>query len=83
MNYTIIGLLAGTCTSIAFLPQVVRTWKLKETRDLSLAMFLVLGTGVVLWTIYGILTKDLPIILANVVTLTFVLLMIGFKLKYK
>lgn len=79
----IIGLAAGALTTIAFVPQITRTIKLKSTRDISLGMYIVLATGIFLWIIYGICLGSLPIILANIVTLVFSLALIAFKLKYK
>ena len=76
---TIIGLLAATCTTIAFLPQVIKTVKTKETKDISRLMYIILTTGILLWVVYGLLTIDLPIILAN--TITFVLALIVLMLK--
>lgn len=78
----IIGYIAGTLTTISFVPQVARAWKLKETRDLSLAMLLLFAAGILLWTVYGIWTSSLPIIAANVVTFFLVLLLLGMKLRY-
>ena len=84
MNYVeIIGLLAAVCTTIAFLPQVVKTWKSKSAKDLSLGMFSLFFTGVGLWLAYGILQQDLPIILANGVTLILAGSLLFFKLTYK
>ena len=80
---TIIGLLAGTLTTIAFLPQVIQTWKTKSTKDISLGMFLAFCTGVLLWIIYGILVKDIPLVIANVATLSLASTILWFKLKYK
>ncbi|HYQ73043.1 MAG TPA: SemiSWEET transporter [Gammaproteobacteria bacterium] len=65
----IIGTLAGTLTTIAFIPQVVRTWKTRSAQDISLFMFLLFSCGVLLWLIYGFLLHALPIILANGITL--------------
>ena len=50
----IVGYIAGTLTTLSFVPQVARAWKLKETRDLSLAMLLLFAAGILLWTVYGI-----------------------------
>ena len=82
-NVTIIGLLAGTLTTIAFLPQVIKTWKTKSTKDISLGMFLTFCTGVLLWIIYGILVKDIPVVIANIATLSLASTILWFKLKYK
>jgi MtN3 and saliva related transmembrane protein len=80
---TIIGLLAGSLTTIAFLPQVIKTWKTKSTKDISLGMFLTFCTGVLLWIIYGSLVKDIPVVIANVATLSLASTILWFKLKYK
>ncbi|BAI88643.1 hypothetical protein B9T07_06130 [Limnospira fusiformis CCALA 023] len=77
-----IGLLAGMLTTIAFLPQAIKTWKTKSTRDVSLGMFVIFCTGVFLWIVYGTLIKDLPIILTNVATLVLASTILWFKLKY-
>jgi MtN3 and saliva related transmembrane protein len=84
MNYiAIIGILAGICTTIAFLPQVLKTWRSKSAKDLSLGMFSVFCAGVVLWLTYGILIGDLPIILANGFTFMLAGSLLYFKLTYK
>ncbi|MDY6804744.1 MAG: SemiSWEET transporter [Cyanobacteriota bacterium] len=82
-SITLIGLLAGSLTTIAFLPQVIQTWKTKSTKDISLGMFLTFCTGVLLWIIYGILVKDIPLIVANIATLSLASTILWFKLKYK
>ena len=81
-NIELIGLLAGMLTSIAFLPQVIKTWKSKSANDLSLVMFLVFFIGVALWLTYGLIINDLPMIFANVITLSFSGVILFFKLKY-
>jgi lactoylglutathione lyase len=67
----IIGFLAASLTTIAFIPQAYKTWKTKSTHDLSVIMFILLFTGILLWLVYGLLIHDLPIIIANSVTLCF------------
>ena len=70
MNWiTALGLVAATLTTVAFLPQVIKTWRMKSAEDLSLGTFGILCTGVACWLAYGLLIGDLPIILANAVTL--------------
>ncbi len=64
-----IGLMAGALTTLSFVPQVHQTWRTKSTRDISLPMFLAFCTGVLLWLIYGIMIRSLPVMLANGVTL--------------
>jgi len=80
---TAIGLVAAVLTTAAFLPQVIKTWRTRKTRDISLGMFLVLCLGICLWLVYGLLRGDLPLILANAVTLALAGTILVFKLKYK
>ena len=80
---TYIGFFAAFCTTIAFLPQALKVWKTKSTNDISLLMFIIFTIGVASWLIYGIIISDLPIILANAVTLILSLFILGFKLRYK
>jgi MtN3 and saliva related transmembrane protein len=78
----LVGYIAGTFTTLSFVPQVIRAWKLKETRDLSPAMLLLFALGVLLWTLYGVWTGSIPIIIANVVTFVLILILLGMKVKY-
>ncbi len=74
MNYVnIIGFTAGTLTTIAFVPQAIKIWKTKSAKDISLGMFVILCTGIILWIVYGILVKSLPLVAANATTLVFAL----------
>jgi MtN3 and saliva related transmembrane protein len=77
------GYLAGTLTTISFVPQVIRTWKLKEAKDFSLAMLLLFAAGMILWTAYGIWIISLPIIAANTITLGLVMILLWMKIKYQ
>ena len=78
----LLGLIAGACTTIAFLPQVLKTWKSRSARDLSLGMFSIFSFGVFLWLVYGFLVNDIPVIAANLVTLMLASTLLVFKLKY-
>ncbi|MGL5193618.1 MAG: SemiSWEET transporter [Chroococcales cyanobacterium] len=80
---TIIGLLAGTLTTLAFVPQVLQTWKSKSTKDVSLKTFLMFCSGIFLWLIYGLFKQDIAIILANFITFILASIILGLKLKYK
>jgi len=80
---TILGLVAASLTTGSFLPQAIKAIKTKHTKDLSLGMYSVLTTGIVLWLIYGILVNDIPIIASNCVTLVFTSAILILKLKYK
>lgn len=64
-----IGFTAALCTSISFLPQAIKVIKTKDTESLSLLMYVVFVFGVAMWLVYGLLLSDLPMILANSITL--------------
>lgn len=82
MNVTGIGLAAGFLTSIAVLPQVVRTWRTKHARDISIWQPLILIIGMLLWLIYGMMLNDLPLIAANSFSISCYLLLLGMKIFY-
>jgi MtN3 and saliva related transmembrane protein len=82
METDILGFLAGVITTISFVPQVVRTYRNKSGRDISLWMMLLFALGITLWLIYGLLLMSLPIILANAVTLVLVMAILVLKLYY-
>ena len=79
---TLIGLMAAICTTGSFLPQVVRAWRTRSTRDVSAWMFALLVTGNTLWLLYGALIGDLPLVIANLVTLGLVSTILALKLRY-
>jgi MtN3 and saliva related transmembrane protein len=79
----IIGFAAGTLTTVCLVPRVLKAWKTKLTRDVSLVWVVTLTIGVVLWLAYGILINSLPIIVANFFTLILSLIILLLKLKYK
>ena len=84
MDYvTIIGLAAAAITVVSLFPQLVKIWKTKSTKDISLGMFLLFCGGVFLWFVYGILMQDLPIIVANFLGFIQTLIILIFKVKYK
>jgi len=82
-SYEIIGFIAAVLTTAAFLPQVYKTWKTKSVESLSLTMYIGFFIGIVLWLIYGIHLKSIPMILANSVTALSALILIILKLRYK
>lgn len=61
----LLGYVAGAITVASFLPQVVRAWRTKRTRDLSLGTFALLITAGTLWMVYGVLTRDWPVVATN------------------
>ena len=78
-----IGYAAAFCTTTAYVPQVLRVWRTRSTRDISLRMFLVLVTGLGLWLTYGVWKGEPPIIIANGVTLTLAGTILFFKVRYR
>ncbi|MDC6365458.1 MULTISPECIES: SemiSWEET family sugar transporter [Flavobacteriaceae] len=79
----IVGLVAATLTTSAFVPQVYKAFKHKSTAGVSLTMYIVLLAGLVLWIVYGIHHNSLSIILANVVTGLLALTMLILKIRHK
>ena len=77
-----IGIIAGTLTTIAFLPQVIQVVKTKSTDDISLVMYVVFITGVAFWLLYGILLGAWPVIVANIVTFILALIVLVMKLRH-
>jgi MtN3 and saliva related transmembrane protein len=82
MVITLVGLAAAFCTTVAFLPQVLKTWQTRSTKDLSLSMFLVFTTGIFLWLVYGVVLRDVPLIAANGTTLVLSATMLYFKIRH-
>lgn len=79
---TIIGLLAALLTTVAFLPQMLHTLATRDTRGISLRMYVIFVAGVLLWLIYGLLMRDLPLILANGVTLLLAGVILYLKVRH-
>ncbi|MGN6615707.1 MAG: SemiSWEET transporter [Ilyomonas sp.] len=80
---TIIGLIAGILTSLSMLPQLIKTVRLKQAGDVSPAMLIVLICGVAIWVFYGVIRKDLPIILTNSFSFLLNVSMLYFQRRYK
>jgi MtN3 and saliva related transmembrane protein len=76
-------MVAAICTTISFIPQALKTLKTKQTKDLSLSMYSMFTIGIVLWLIYGILVRDIPLMVANVITLVFTSMILILKIKHK
>jgi MtN3 and saliva related transmembrane protein len=79
---TLIGLVAGFFTTISFLPQVIKAWKSKSTKDISVGMYIVLAVGLLLWVFYGFAIDSTPIIITNAIGLILSLLVLLLKIKY-
>ncbi|MFC1548459.1 SemiSWEET family sugar transporter [Candidatus Omnitrophota bacterium] len=83
IHISTIGVIAGVCTSMSFVPQIIKIVKTKHVRDLSLGMYIILTTGIFLWLIYGILIKEFPIILANAAALIMCLFVVVSKIAFR
>ncbi len=73
------GYIGGICTTMAFLPQVIKTWRSRSAHDLSWGLLFLLLVGVFLWMIYGIVSADIPVILANMITGVLIIFIVGMK----
>lgn len=78
----ILGYLAASFTTVAFLPQAFKSIKYKDTRSLSLGMYLFFTVGISLWLAYGILKEDAAIVAANAVTLLISVVILAIKIRY-
>ena len=83
MMIDLIGYLAAILTTTAFVPQAYKIWKSKSAQGVSLTMYLIMFTGVSLWGIYGFLIQSYPMILANFITASLLIMIIYFKVKHK
>lgn len=79
----LLGWIAGTLTTIAFFPQLLKTWTTKSAKDVSLVMMITFCTGVLLWLVYGLAIGAMPVVACNGVTLILALLIVILKIKYK
>ena len=76
---TVMGLVAGVLTTGCWVPQMARSWRTRSTRDFSWLYLVVLTVGVSLWAVYGILREDPAVIVANAVTVCFLLFLVAIK----
>jgi len=65
---TCVGSMAAVCTTLAFVPQVLKSWRTRDLSGISLPMYTIFTAGVLLWLVYGILIQDWPVIIANAIT---------------
>ncbi|NES94453.1 MAG: hypothetical protein F6K32_04355 [Desertifilum sp. SIO1I2] len=80
---TVLGLTAGALTTLAFLPQMLKTYRSKSAKDVSSLMLITFCTGVFLWLVYGYFRKDVAVMLANSITLVLNLGIFYLKVRYK
>ena len=77
------GYVAATLTTLAFVPQAWKTIRSKDTRSISLGMYVVFTIGIGFWLVYGIVLDSIPMILSNIVTFGLSATILVMKLKYK
>jgi len=82
-DFGAIGYVAALLTTFSSIPQIIRVYRLKESRDISLWTASVLSAGILLWFIHGLVIGDLPVILANSASLGLSVLMLGLVVKYR
>ena len=80
---TTVGLVAGTLTTLSFVPQLLRTWRLRRAHDMSGLWLATFMSGVTLWLIYGLLLPSMPVIVANVATLALMAPIVALKIAYR
>ena len=82
-NYIdLFGFLAALLTTIAFLPQLYKTWKTKSADDVSLIMLILFIIGLLFWIIYGLKINSIPILVANIITFIFNFSILILKITY-
>ena len=79
----LIGAIAGTLTTISFVPQVIKTWRSRSASDISFSMFLLFSLGVAFSLVYGLSIQAMPIVLSNTITLILSLSIICMKLWFE
>lgn len=80
---TILGFAAAALTTASFLPQAIKTIRTKDTTGISLFMYSLFATGTLLWFLFGLFSNNMPIVVANAVTLLFAIIILIYKIKYK
>jgi MtN3 and saliva related transmembrane protein len=79
----ILGYLTGILVTISLIPQTIKSWRTKSTKDLSLSRYTIYTTGLILWSVYGVLKPNYPIAIMSVIGTAFALSILILKLKYK
>lgn len=78
----VIGFCAGLCSMISFTPQIIKTWRERDARSISLRMYVVTVTGFSLWVTYGVMIGSWPVMLTNSVCLTLSALILAMKWRF-
>ena len=78
-----VGTIAGVLTTVAFVPQVWKVIRTKDTSSLSLGMYMLQTTGIFLWIVHGFRIQDMALLMANLITFCLAVIILGYKIKYK
>jgi len=81
MSFAVVGYIAGTLTTLSFVPQVARAWRTRKTDDISWGWLAIFQCGLMLWCVYGVMLRNWPMILANAVTMSLCGVLIGLKAR--
>ncbi|MDD5721555.1 MAG: SemiSWEET family transporter [Candidatus Pacebacteria bacterium] len=82
-SVTFLGYMAGFLVVISLLPQTIKAWRTKLTRDISLWRYIIYIIGLILWVTYAVITKNGPVAVTNSIGLILALIILGLKIKYK
>jgi MtN3 and saliva related transmembrane protein len=86
MNFDIVGIMgfvAGLLTTVAFLPQVIKVYKTKSAKDISLPMYVIFTIGIAMWIIYGFMLDSMDILIFNVITFILAITILVYKIRLK
>jgi MtN3 and saliva related transmembrane protein len=78
----LLGFIAASCSTLAFLPQVIKAWRTRSTRDISLVTFLTIAVGSVFWVVYGWLEDDPPVLVTNAIIFVLASIILWLKLRW-
>ncbi len=79
----IIATIAALCVTVGYIPQIIKGFKTKSLKDVSAPFLIIIGVGVALWAFYGRLIRDPPLMIANIVILTFIIVLLSMKFYYQ
>lgn len=82
MSLTLIGYMAGFCTTASFVPQVIRAWRTRHTDDLAWGWLIIFECGLAGWLTYGVVLHDWPMIFANTITITLCSALMVMKVRF-
>lgn len=82
MNHEWIGYAAATLTTLAFVPQALKTIRSRDTRGISLGMYVVFTIGIVCWFGYGLVLGSWPMIVSNAITFVLAAIILGLKIRH-